>query len=644
MLKRFILVVYLIGQYIAAYPQLCTGSLGDPLVDISFGNGSNPGAALSAAATGYQYVSSDCPSDGFYTVRNNTAACFGNTWHTLNTDHTGNGNGYFMLVNASLQPSAFYVDTVRGLCGGSTYEFASWVMNVILPSSCNGNSNQPNLTFSIERTNGTVLQTYNSGNIPPASTPTWRQYGFFFTTPSGVSDIVLRIVNNAPGGCGNDLALDDITFRPCGPQLIPAIAGQNTISSNLCEGVAASYTYSCTVSAGFNNPVFQWQRRFNGSAWSDIPGAAATSYINNVPASAPVGMYEYRLTVAEAGNIAAPQCRISSLPIRLTINPNPVATAASNGPVCEGTNLQLTATGGNQYAWSGPNGYTASGATVTLSNATLAQTGNYTVVLTNAAGCIATASTTVAINTKPTINVAFTDTAVCANDSVVLLVSGTSLVYQWMPAAGLSAADIASPKASPAIPTIYRVTGTNAAGCRDSAAITVNVYNKAIANAGPDKTIILGGAATLSAGITGDYQSFSWSPSPDIADPSILQPVVSRVTDATYQLNVISKNGCGSSSDQVNVNFYTGIFIPNTFTPNNDGLNDSWNIPALDAYPGFELKVFNRYGQPVFENRNVNQPWDGSFKGLPLEMGAYVYYIKLNKELPVLRGTVIIMR
>lgn len=644
MFKRFILICYLICQYLAAYPQLCTGSLGDPLVDISFGNGTNPGAPLSAAATGYQYVTSDCPGDGFYTVRNSTSACFGNTWHSLNMDHTGNGNGYFMLVNASLQPSAFYVDTVRGLCGGSTYEFASWVMNVILPSSCNGNSNQPNLTFTIERTDGTVLQTYNSGNIPPANAPTWRQYGFFFTTPSGVSDIVLRIVNNAPGGCGNDLALDDITFRPCGPQLIPAIAGQNTISSNLCEGVTATYTYSCTVSAGFNNPVFQWQHRFNGSTWTDIPGAATTAYINNVLASTPVGIYEYRLTVAEAGNIASPQCRISSLPIMLTINSNPVAAAASNGPVCEGINIQLTASGGNQYAWSGPNGYTASGAIVSLPNATALQAGNYNVTVTNTAGCIANASTTVVIDPKPAINAVFTDSAICINDSITLVASGNNLVYQWMPAAGLSAVDIATPKASPAIPTTYKVIGTNAAGCKDSIEIEVNVYNKAIADAGPDKTIILGGAATLSAGIEGDYESFTWSPSPDIADPTVLQPVVSPVADATYQLNVISKNGCGSSSDQVNVNFYTGIFIPNTFTPNNDGLNDTWKIPALDAYPGFELKIFNRYGQPVFENRNVNQPWDGNFKGLPLEMGTYVYFIKLNKELPVLKGTVLILK
>src|SRR4051812_45523029 len=131
----------------------------------------------------------------------------------------------FMLVNASVQPGVFYLDTVRGLCGNTTYEFAAWIINVLLPTSCGGAGNQPNLTFSIEKTDGTVLQSSNTNNIPPSSPPTWKQYGFFFTTPSAVSDIVLRIVNNAPGGCGNDLALDDITFRPCGPQIMETIDG-----------------------------------------------------------------------------------------------------------------------------------------------------------------------------------------------------------------------------------------------------------------------------------------------------------------------------------------------------------------------------------------------------------------------------------
>lgn len=114
--------------------QLCQGSLCDPIVNITFDVGANPGPQLSAATTNYKYLSNNCPSDGFYTIRNNTTACFGNIWHILTSDHIRNGNGYFMLVNASIDPSAFYLDTVKGLCGNTTYEFAVWVVNALLQS------------------------------------------------------------------------------------------------------------------------------------------------------------------------------------------------------------------------------------------------------------------------------------------------------------------------------------------------------------------------------------------------------------------------------------------------------------------------------------------------------------------------------
>ncbi|RYF92956.1 MAG: gliding motility-associated C-terminal domain-containing protein, partial [Chitinophagaceae bacterium] len=193
--------------------QLCQGSLGDPIVNITFGSGANPAPALKAATTTYQYLASDCPGDGFYTVRNNTISCFGNTWHSLNSDHTGDPNGYFMLVNASFQPSAFYIDTVKGLCGNTTYEFAAWIANVLKPTSCSPNPIHPDLTFTLERTDGTVLQTYKTGAITTTPFASWKQYGFFFTMPANASEVVVRIFNNAQGGCGNDLALDDITFR-----------------------------------------------------------------------------------------------------------------------------------------------------------------------------------------------------------------------------------------------------------------------------------------------------------------------------------------------------------------------------------------------------------------------------------------------
>src|SRR5690606_25510500 len=322
-------------------------------------------------------------------------------------------NGYFMLVNASIQPSEFYVDTVRGLCGNSTYEFAAWVVNVLKPSACNSNGNKPDLTLTIETTTGTVLKSYNSGSIPPTSSPTWKQYGFYFTTPPAGADIVLRIVNNAPGGCGNDLALDDITFRPCGPQLTPSVIGYSGSMVNICEGNAQTINFSTTISPGFTNPDFQWQQRKDNGTWTDISGANNTSYTTNFSSSQAVGVYDYRLSVAEAGNLGTAQCRISSVPVTVKVNANPVVTVTNSGPVCEGNELTLTATGGMQYMWAGPNNYSTNTETININPVTVAEAGIYNVTVTSAELCSSTSSTTVTVNPAPVATVAFMDTAVC---------------------------------------------------------------------------------------------------------------------------------------------------------------------------------------------------------------------------------------
>lgn len=621
--------------------QLCQGSLGDPIINTTFGNGINPGPPLAAATTTYQYVANDCPNDGFYTVRNNTNSCFGNSWHSFTTDHTGNLNGYFMLVNASVQPSAFYLDTVRGLCGNTTYEFAAWIMNVILPASCNSNSNQPNLTFSIEKTDGAVLQTYNTGNIAPLSSPTWKQYGFFFTTPVAVTDIVLRIFNNAQGGCGNDLALDDITFRPCGPLLDPSITGAVSDTASLCEGTAGSYTFACSVSGGFNNPVHQWQERINNTSWIDLPGETNLSLSKTFPVNTPPGIYEYRLAVAEIGNLGSPQCRINSQPLRVIINSKPATTAINNGPVCERSNSILTATGGSQYQWSGPNGFTGSGSPLQLTNIQLNQAGKYYVTVTNAVGCSNKDSTAVFINPAPLASTSFANAAICIGDSIQLQAAGGP-PYIWIPAAGLSNSTIFNPKASPAQTTVYSVIVTNAFGCADTATSTIALTSLATANAGPDKVILKGQRIQLSGLATGQGISYTWSPPLYIDDIYSAQPFVNPPTDISYILTAIS--GCNTVADTMFVKVYNDIYIPNAFTPDGNGTNDTWNINALEAYPGFELFIFNRYGQLVFKTNNAPVVWNGTFKGKPCLNGVYTYVIKTGNDKEPIKGTVMIIR
>ena len=621
--------------------QLCQGSLGDPLINITFGSGGNPGAPLRAATTSYQYVSTDCPNDGFYTVRNNTNSCFGSTWHTVNSDHTGDPNGYFMLINASFQPSAFYLDTVRGLCSGTTYEFAAWVINVLKTSACSPNPTQPNLTFTLERTNGTVLQTYNTNTINSQASPTWQQFGFYFTTPVNVTDIVVRIFNNAPGGCGNDLGLDDITFRPCGPQLGADIIGSASDTVTVCEGNARSFNFTGKISAGFNNPSFQWQQCTDGRTWTDIPAATTMQYSKNFPSSTAPAKYMYRLSSAEAGNMGSAPCRIASTPLMIEVAPNPVTTANSNGPLCANKSLQLNASGGTQYQWSGVNNFSAATASVSIDSAQPAHSGKYHVLVTSSAGCTHLDSVTVAINPNPVANLAFDATTICEGEAVKLESSGGSS-YQWIPATGLSSDVVAAPIAAPTSTIEYNVIVSNQFSCSDTAKVKVNVMEAPRADAGQDKWIMKGASIQLAANATGENISYSWSPAVFINDPQSLQPIVNPPRDTSYVLNVLS--GCGTAADTMKVFVYNEVFVPSAFSPNNDGLNDTWNIPALNAFPGFELTVFNRQGQVIYQNKNGNIPWDGKYKGEPQPVAVYIYMIDLKVPGGFMKGTVTIVR
>ncbi len=313
-----------------ANSQFCTGSLGDPVVNIDFGNGT--GSSTFTPPPGYIYTSSSCPNDGYYTITTNTSGCFGNSWHTVNTDHTG--NGAFMLVNASNLPSDFFLTTLNGLCPNTTYEFSAWIMNVLVPGGID-----PNLTFTIETSTGTILNSFNTGNIQRSATPTWLPFRFYFSTSSSISSVVLRIRNNAPGGAGNDLALDDISFRPCGPQLLSSIQGYaNTV--DVCVDNQSVYVFNGVVSPGYITPVYQWQVSVDSaSTWSDIPGATGLSYTRS--ASAAGGNYWYRLTVAESVNAANSSCRVSSNRLEINIERKPQISAGPDRIILIGGNTIL---------------------------------------------------------------------------------------------------------------------------------------------------------------------------------------------------------------------------------------------------------------------------------------------------------------
>lgn len=612
---------------------LCNGALGDPVVNIDFSRGTaQHGSAIPASTFFFQPTGT--PADGWYTIAKSTAGMHPGNWHQI-TNHTPNDpDGYMMIVNASPAPSVFYETTITGLCPNTTYKFAAWVINLLTY-----NGIKPNITFTILTTQGNILATSNTGDIPEGSATEWINPSLSFTMPSNLNDVVIRMQNNGAGGNGNDIAVDDITFSPCGPVIVPSIDGTATQNKNMCAGDTKSPVLAADVSPGvYTNPQYLWQEMVNG-VWHDMPTEITNRYIKKFINAQP-GNYKYRLLVADQGNINSPNCRTTSPEFEFKVYPIPVPLVKPEMTVCIGSPIQLSVSKANTYKWTGPNGFSDLTQSPVINNATTAMSGTYHVTVTNEGGCEQTEQ--IILRVVPQVTAIVDPIApICQGNAAQLNASGGTN-YSWSPSIGLSDAHAANPMASPKLTTTYTVTVSNGA-CEASAAVTLIVNENATAYAGADKKILEGQQTTLD-GVVGDNSNFFWSPAEGLDDPYKLNPIAAPNRDITYTLNTISKFGCGSAADQVLVKVYKTVIVPNSFSPNGDGMNDLWNITAIETYANSNVKIMNRYGRLLFESSGYEKPWNGKYKNEDLPSGVYYYVIHLNPELKPLTGSLMLIR
>lgn len=620
-----------------AQTALCNGSLGDPVINIDFGRGAaRHGPAIPESSLLFQ--PSGTPRDNWYTIAKSTEGMHPSTWHQIGNHTANDPDGYMMVVNASDDPGIFYEDLVSNLCANTTYEFAAWIINLHKVFG-----NKPNLTFTITTPQGSPLAEFNTGDIAEGTATDWLHPGFLFTTPANVTEILIRIRNNGFGGYGNDIAVDDITFSPCGATIIPAIDGASTQHKNLCVGDDKSFILSAQVSSGvYTNPDFLWQEKDANGIWQDMPREISNQFTKNF-VNEQAGSYKYRLLVAESGNISSPNCRAKSPEFELLVN-MPPATPLANPPltICAGEPINLFVSNASSYKWTGPDGFTSDLQSPIIRNASPDKGGTYSVTVFNSSGCVANTQTSVTVIPRP---VAFIDpiSPICKGSSVTLTAHG-GLSYRWLPAAGLSAPDIASPVVSPTKTTEYTVYVSNGY-CETSARVRVVVIKELVASAGPDLKVIVGNSVVLNGSISGEnIGRIFWTPSDYLDDPLKLNPIAKPPVSTTYTLNVMSDAGCSSSQNEVLVKVYEKLIVPNTFSPNGDSTNDLWNIPAIGAYPGANVKIVNRYGQLVFQSSGYEEPWNGKYLNQDVPVGVYYYMIDLNSQLPALSGSLTVIR
>lgn len=182
-------------------------------------------------------------------------------------------------------------------------------------------------------------------------------------------------------------------------------------------------------------------------------------------------------------------------------------------------------------------------------------------------------------------------------------------------------------------------------GCpSDTLSKTVIVHPYPVVNAGPDQFLLQGGEVLLRATVSGSTNyTYLWTPATWLNNTAILQPISRATEDITYTLTVTGEGGC-SASDEVFVKSLLKPEIFNAFSPNGDGINETWIIRYLDTYPGATVQVFDRYGKSAFKSTGYNIPWDGTLSGSPVPAGVYYYIVDPKNGLKPMTGSVTIIR
>lgn len=483
-------------------------------------------------------------------------------------------------------------------------------------TDANGCSQQQ--VYAINSINGPVL-TYTTQNISCAAvcdgeidiTITGGTPGYTTLWSTGAS--ATTSVNNLCAGSYSvevtDLAgckaVQNFSLTTTSPIVFSLPDLNNPLCNNNCNGAITSlpsggtlpYTYTWTTSS-------------------------STTYSAGALCSG-----NYSITVTDANGCTAIEDYTLTNPPAISIVASTTVSSCSTVP--DGA-IDITVSGGiptYTYSWT-PNGATTEDLIPTLS-------GNYTVTITDANGCVV--DTALQIGTNLLVDaVAGNDSTFCQNATFTLngsaSVGGDSYQWQQLPS-GTVISNTLVTTVTPAVGTnTYVLIATTLVGCddRDTVVVTSNALPNV--DAGPMVSIPLLTTAQIGGNPTSSTATgYTWTPNLALDNPSGTNPTTSTTVTTVYTVTVIDANGC-VNFDTVTVFIYPEIRIPNGFSPNADGKNDTWIIDFIQQFPQCEVEVYNRWGEQLFYSKGYTTPWNGQYKGKNLPVGTYYYVVNLNHE------------
>lgn len=501
----------------------------------------------------------------------------------------------------------------------------------------------------INRNSGNnLLRTWTiNGNIDSTFDST------YLVIPSANQQVQVRLQVRDSRGCQS--ISNTRFFTPAEKPIV------NFVLPGICLSDAfAKFTNRSTFSQGIENVQFLW----NFGNTNTIPDSNQSQLANPVHRYRAAGTYRVSLKAT------APNGCIDSVSAPFTVNganPKPAFSVATASPLCSNTALAFVNRSSVDFGnitrlvwyWNWPANPADStevlqprpGDTITHIYRLppgIAQA-NYSLRLVAFSGIVCSADTfaTLSIAQSPTVGLTLPVASLCSNAPALPLTGGRET--QGLSGTGAYRGNgISDNQLLPAQvsggSTRITYTYTTTQGCTDSATQVVQIVPAPQANAGPDKTIPAGGSTVLEGSLSASAtnSSIAWSPPDGLSNANLLRPAASPAFTITYTLSV-AQDGC-TSTDSMTLTVRQQLVIPNAFSPNSDGINDTWLLGNLNSVPDILVTILDRYGKVVFRSKGYPTPWDGTRQGQPLPAGVYYYIIDNPSTRQKLSGSVALLR
>ncbi len=609
MIRFFLLAAFFLFLN-PAFAQLgfCEGSKGDPIFQEDFGSATGYGPPLATGITNYNFVSQD-PQDGEYTVSTIIGRQI-QSWHSSFPNNTVS-NGRALIVNAGFTSGRFYRTEISGLCENTTYEFSAYLMNVFNPTSnaCPTGEIPINVRFEIwDETDTELLKVGSTGAIYGTASPKWEQFALTFKSEAGQNNVILKMFNNGDGGCGNDLAIDDIIFRSCGDLTTINTSGDVNTGLVVCEEDApVSITLEATPdNSVYKTHAYQWQESINDEDWVDIAGANQEQLSITMLSNSKY----FRVRVAEdMVNLNNNLCNSVSESFYINILKKPM-TPVSQGDklICSGEEIPvlMVSTLANTIV----NWYDAEvGGTLLKENSISFQPNSegvyYAEALNADADCDASDRVAIKVEIISVPVLEDEELQLCPDSSITLDAQVEGYTYSWNTGETSQAISVSESGT-------FQVEVFTAEGCSAIKTFLVKPVDKAeIARVDSDENTII-----ITAENPGEFE-YSLDGVNFQESNTFL-----NVPSGVYTAYMRDLSACNTVSLE-----FPHIVVLKMISPNGDGYNDLFRLNGLEFFPDSEILIFDRYGKLLKSGNGLNFSWDGTLNAVNLPASDYWYHI-----------------